>query len=457
MTTMTPSSEAATQGLRARLRGEVLSPEDDGYEAARRLYNGMIDTQPALIARCAGVADVVACMRFAREQGVAVSVRGGGHNVAGNALCDGGLVIDLSRLKGIRVDAVAQTVRAEGGCTWAELDRETQLFGLATTGGTVSSTGIGGLTLGGGMGWLARKHGLSVDNLLSVDVVTAEGTVLTASEREHPDLFWAIRGAGANFGIVTSFEYRLHPVGPTVLGGMVVHPIERAPAVLRHYRTFMAAAPDEVMAMAALLHSPDGVPICAVLMTYIGPVAEGEAALATLRDFGPPLADLVVPMPYTQLQSMLDDGFPCGLRNYWKSSFLRELRDDAVATITEAYARVTSPLTAVLLEPWGGAVSRVPMGATAFSHRALPYDLLVLARWQDHAEDDRHIRWTRELWEAIQPAASEEVYVNYLNAEEAERAHGAYGPNYGRLAALKAKYDPGNVFRSNQNIAPATP
>lgn len=455
MTTSIGMDTAAIQTFRANLCGELFTSESDGYDAARWLYNGMIDKHPALIARCEGAADVVACVQFAREQDIAVAVRGGGHNVAGTALCDDGLVIDLSRMRSIHVNPATRTARAEGGATWAALDRETQLFGLATTGGTISSTGIAGLTLGGGIGWLARKHGLSVDNLLSVDMVTAEGTVLTASAAEEPDLFWAVRGAGANFGVVTSFEYQLHSVGPVVLGGMVLHPIERTPAVLRHFRECMEAAPDELMAMAALLHSPDGVPVCALLMAYIGPLADGERMLQPLRGFGPPLADQVAPLPYTQLQSMLDDGFPSGLQNYWKSSFLRQLSDDAVTTIARAYARVTSPLTAVLLEPWGGAVGRVPIGATAFSHRTCPYDILILARWQDPAEAERHIDWTRGLWEAMRPFVSEEVYVNYMNAGEGTRAREAYGPSYDRLAALKARYDPTNFFRGNQNIAPA--
>ena len=438
----------------ASLRGTLLQPGTVAYEAARRVHNAMIDKRPALIVRCAGVSDVVNAVNFARENELLVAVRGGGHNVAGTGVCDGGIMIDLSQLKGVRVDPARRTIRAEAGVTWGELDHESQAFGLGTTGGAVSTTGIAGLTLGGGLGLLMRKHGLASDNLLSVDVVTADGKLLTTSATENADLFWALRGGGGNFGIATSFEYRAHAVG-TVLGGLVLHPLERAKEMLAFYRELTRGAPDELTAYAGLVTSPDGVPMSAILVCYAGPIAAGEALLRPLREFGPPVADLICPMPYTSVQKTFDPSYPAGLLNYWKSSFLRELSDEVIDAIVAAYATVPSPLTSVAIEHLGGAVSRIGDTATAFSHRSSPYNVIVTGLWRDSDQSDRNIAWTRRLWAAIQPAASGAVYGNYLGADEgAERVRAAYGANYERLVALKNRYDHTNLFRLNQNIEP---
>ena len=448
--------EAAILAFAASLGGALLRPGDPGYDDARRLFNGMIDRRPALIARCATAGDVMKSVRFAREHALPVSVRGGGHNVAGNALCDGGLTIDLSPMKGMQVDPRARTVRAQAGLTWRELDRECQGFGLATTGGQISSTGIAGLTLGGGIGWLGRSYGLTCDNLLSADVVLADGSFVTASAAEHADLFWGLRGGGGNFGVVTVFEYRLHPIG-TMLGGMLLYPFDRASEVLRFYREVTQAAPDALAVYAVLLTAPDGSgPAVALLVGYNGPLAQGEALLRPLREFGPPRADLTGPMPYEQLQTLLDEGFPFGLRNYWKSSFLASLPDATIDSIVERFAAVPSPLSAVVIEPLGGAYCRGSREETAFDHRDYDYNLLVLARWEDAADDERQMRWTRDLWQAVQPAAAAGVYINYLEAgqEGSARIRAAYGASYDRLVALKNHYDPTNFFRGNQNIQP---
>jgi FAD/FMN-containing dehydrogenase len=445
---------AKIQKFAAGLRGNVILPETIAYEAARCVHNAMIDKRPALIVRCAGVSDVVNAVNFARENELLVAVRGGGHNVAGTAVCDGGIVIDLSPLKGIRVHPARRTVRAEAGVTWGELDHETQAFGLATTGGAVSTTGIAGLTLGGGLGVLMRKHGLACDNLLSADVVTADGLLLTASAKENADLFWALRGGGGNFGIATSFEYRVHPVG-TVLGGLVLHPLDRAREMLAFYRDLTATAPEELTAYAALLTSPDGVPMSAIFACYAGPLATGEALLRPVREFGPPVADLICPMSYASIQKTFDPTAPAGLLNYWKSSFFQELSADVIDAIVAAYATVPSPLTSIVTEHLGGAVSRVGEGDTAFSHRGAPYSMTAASLWRDRSQSDKNIGWTRRLWEALQPAASGAVYANYLSQDEGdERVRAAYGANYERLVALKNRYDPTNLFRVNQNIRP---
>ena len=449
--------EAVVEGFRAGLRGALLRPGDDGYDNARRIWNAMIDRRPALIARCAGAADVVRSVNFARAHGLRVAVRGGGHNVAGNAVCDGGLVIDLSPMKGIRIDPARRTARAEAGCTWRDFDHETQAFGLATTGGVIPTTGIAGLTLGGGIGWLMGQHGLSCDNLLSVDIVTADGRLLTASAEENPDLFWGVRGGGGNFGVVTSFEYRLHPVG-RVLGGMVVHPLERTRDVLRFFREFTESTPDELGAQAALLTSPEGVKVVAIVVCYSGPLEQSERVLRPVREFGPPVVDQIAPMPYTQLQGMLEPAFPPGLQNFWKSNFLRDLGDEAIDVITDRFQRVPSPTSVVVIEQFGGAVSRVGGDETAFNHRDARFNFLIIGIWPDPADHDRHVHWVREFWDAMQPFSSGGVYVNYLGPEAdegAERVKAAYGPvKYGRLVALKNRYDPTNLFRLNQNIRP---
>ena len=457
-----PSSSSASavleksgiEPLKASLRGELFQPGEEGYDAARTMYNAMIDRHPALIARCAGVSDVIAAVQFARSHNLLVAIRGGGHNVAGRAICDGGLVIDLSRMKGIHVDPVHCIARAEPGVTWSEFDRETQAFGLATTGGTVSSTGIAGLTLGGGIGWLMRTCGLACDNLVSVDLVTAEGRLLTASATENPDLFWGVRGAGANFGVVTSFEYQLHPVGP-LLGGMLIHHFAKARDVLRLYRDVTATAPDELTALAALLTSPDGEPVVAIAPFYNGSLKAGEEVMQPLRAFGPPLADHVGPMSYLQVQTMLDAMMPPGLRNYWKTNFLKDLSDEAIDTLVTYFASVPSALTAAVIEQFGGAVGRIGEDETAFSPRDQRFNLAIASRWTDPAESEKHRQWTRELWDVMQPFATDAVYVNYLPEDEGDRVKALYGAaKYERLVRLKNTYDPTNFFQLNANIKP---
>jgi FAD/FMN-containing dehydrogenase len=454
-----PTLEAsAIEGFRAELRGELLTPDDAGYDAARQVWNAMIDRRPALIARCAGVADVLAAVAFARERDLLIAVRGGGHNVAGNAVCDDGIVIDLSPMKGIRVDRTAKTAWAEGGVTWAELDHETQVFGLAAVGGTVSPTGVAGLTLGGGFGWLSRQHGLVCDNLLSADIVTADGRFLHASPDENADLFWGLRGGGGNFGIVTALEYGLHDVGPTIMAGPIFHPMEAAPQLFRAFRDAAATAPDALGGMAALLTSPEGAPLAALVPVWTGPLDGGEAVLRPLRQIGTPVADLTGPMPYRAMQALFDGAFPPGRRDYWKSGFLRELPDEAISVLVDHFSRAPSPYAGFGIELYGGAIARVDPRETAFPHRGFPFNILIFTAWDDPAEDAANIGWARGLWAALRPWAGDGVYVNYLGetgAEGEDRVRAAYGPNYDRLAALKAKYDPTNRFRMNQNIAPA--
>jgi FAD/FMN-containing dehydrogenase len=455
--TSTTFSTAAVETFEAGLRGELLRPSDGGYDEARTIYNKMIDNRPALIARCAGVADVIQSVQFARECGLLVSVRGGGHNVSGNAICDGGLMIDLSPMKSVQVDPERNTARAEPGVTWGEFDHESQAFGLATTGGLISTTGVAGLTLGGGIGWLMGNHGLACDNLISADVVTADGQLLTASGSENQDLFWGLRGGGGNFGIVTSFEFQLHPVGP-MLGGLVIHPLDQAVELMRLYEDFTLTAPNELGTMAVFVTSPEGERVIAIVVCYNGPVEEGERVLKPLRDFGSPLADVIGPMPYAQVQRMLDEGFPSGMQNYWKSNFLKGLDDTAIEMIVGHVRNAPSPNSAVAIEQLGGAVRQVGTNDTAFNHRNARYNLLIVGIWPDPAAKDENVRWVRDFWDAMEPYSSGSVYVNYLGqeAEEgAERIKAAYGPEkYKKLVALKNKYDPTNLFRLNQNIKP---
>jgi FAD/FMN-containing dehydrogenase len=446
--------EATVQNFAAALRGPLLRPGDNGYDEARKVWNGMIDRRPTLIARCAGVADVIAAVRFARTHELLVAVRGGGHNISGNAVCEGGLMIDLSPMKSVRVDPVRRTARAAAGLTWGEYNRETQAFGLASTGGVVSTTGIAGLTLGGGLGWLGGKHGLSCDHLLSADIVAADGEFVTASAEENPDLFWGLRGGGGNFGVVTSFEYRVHPVGP-VLAGMVVHPIAKAKEVLRFYRDYARRSPDGLTAVAALMTSPDGDPVVAIVVGYIGDLAEGEALVAPVRKFGPPLVDTIAPISYVQLNTLFDAAVPYGgVQRYWKSSFLKELGDDALEIMIARSAKMLSPMSMVLFFHLHGAATRVDPNETAFGLRDNQWDYDVISQWTDTAETAGHIQWAREFWSAVEPFASGEVYVNHLDAEEGTRIRAAYRHNYDRLVALKNKYDPTNLFRLNQNIRP---
>lgn len=446
--------ESLIEKFAAGLRGSLLRPSDAGYDAARTVWNAMVDKRPALIARCAGTADVIECVRFAREHDLLVSVRGGGHNYAGKSVCDGGLMIDLSPMKGICVDPARRTARAQAGLRLGEFDRETQAFGLATTLGVNTDTGIAGLTLGGGYGWLGGKYGLACDNVVSVDVVTADGRLLTASAGENEDLFWGVRGAGANLGIVTSFEYRLHPVGP-VLGGMVIYPLSKGKEVLRFFDEFSATCPDELTTAALLLTAPDGNPAVAIAVCYTGSLDEGEKYLAPLKTFTAPLADLVAPQPYVQMQTLFDQAWPPGRRYYNKSSIARRITDGASERLV-AYARsMPTPLSAIAFQQLHGAASRVPTDATAFPHRYDHFSVYVHPATDDPAESDKIVRWGRECWDGLQAFVEPAVYVNVLEdalAEGDHRVREAYGPNYERLAALKKKYDPTNFFTGNQNI-----
>jgi hypothetical protein len=447
-------AEATVSDFAANLRGPLLRPGDGGYDESRKVWNGMIDRRPALIAKCAGAADVMAAVRFAREHNLVFSIKGGGHNVTGNAVCEGGLVIDPSCMRSIRVDPVSLTVRSESGVLGAEIDRETQAFGLSTPVGSVSSTGISGLTLGGGQSWLASKHGLAIDNLLSVDIVTADGKLRTASAREHEDLFWGVRGAGHNFGVVTSFKYRLHPVGP-VLGGMVIHPLSQAVEALRFYRDFTASQPDELQTWAGLLTLPDGNQVLAIVPCYVGSLAEGERLLAPLRRFGSPVADTIAPLAYVAMQQIFDPAFPPGRLNYWKSALAGRLTDELIEASVEYAREVPSPHTPILFIEMHGAYSRVGKTDTAYYHRDLQYDLIALSMWTDPADTQRNIDWTRGLYAAWEPHLARAAYVNDLGDEGEDRARSAYSNNYERLVALKNKYDPTNLFRLNQNIRPA--
>ncbi len=442
-----PVLEAAeVLALKASLRGKLLQPDDESYDVARRGYNAMIDKHPALIVRCAGVSDVINTVNFARSHKLRTVVRGGGHSVAGKSTCDGGVVIDLSSMKGIRVDPVGRIARAEPGVTWNEFDQETQAFGLASTGGTISTTGIAGLTLGGGLGWLMRKYGLACDNLLSVDIVLGDGRFLTASATENVDLFWGIRGAGANFGVVTSFEYKLHPVG-SILGGKIIYPMENAREVLQFYRNYTAEAPEELAAFAVLRTLPDGQPAVVILVCYNGQPEVGEKVLQPLRKFCTPIDDQITSMTYLQLQTMLDEGFPSGLHNYWKTNFLRDLGDDVIEAILSYFATVPSELTAILIEQLGGAVARIGQNDTAFSPRDQRFNLSVVSRWTEPGEPEKHKRWTREFWDLMHPFATDAVYVNYLAEDEGERVKDLYGATkYEQLIALKHKYDQENFF-----------
>ena len=451
------------QEFRAGLRGALLQPGDPGYDTARQVWNGAIDRKPALIARCAGTADVIRAVSFAREHRLLVSVRGGGHNVTGNAVCDGGLMIDLSPMKGVRVDPVRRTVQAQAGVTWGDLDHETQAFGLATTGGQISTTGIAGLTLGGGLGWLMRKCGLVVDNLLSADVVLADGRFLTCTATEHADLFWGLRGGGSNLGLVTAFEYRLHPIGPLVTGGVALYPAERATDALRFYRDYMATASEDEMVVFAFQAAPPapfvpthlhGTPVVAFALCHVGPPAEGQRAIERLHAFGPPVAEALGPMPYTAVQKMMDEAMPFGRHVYLRNDHLTGLGDDVIDTCVRHTAAMTSPLSVVVIIPLGGAVARVGEHDTAFSHRQTPVDIDVFGIWTDPRESDRHLAWGRGFGAALQPF-SRGAYINEMGSEGDERIRAAYHPaNYARLVALKNQYDPTNFWRMNQNIKP---
>ncbi|MGD8682122.1 MAG: FAD-binding oxidoreductase [Lysobacterales bacterium] len=454
-----PATHALDE-LGKMLGGELILPTDASYDEARKVWNGMIDKHPLAIARCSGVADVIDVTKFARDKSLPVSVRGGGHNVAGKALRDGAITIDLGPMHGIRVDPSRKTGRAQGGSLWHAFDRETVAFGLATTGGTVSTTGIGGLTLGGGFGWLMRKYGLACDNLVSADVVLADGRLVQASAAENDDLFWALRGGGGNFGVVTSFEFGLHDLEP-IVGGMAMYPQAMIGDLLRFFRDFTASAPDSVTTMLGVAAGPPGSPlegqnVGMIIACHSGPEDEGARLLKPIKDFGPPAIDTIGPMSYIALQTMFDAGSGPGGRNYWKSNFMRELSDGAIDAIIE---RSSEPLagegTMVLLEHLGGAVSRVGPHATAFSNRDAQYNASILAGWTNPADDEKNIAWTRAYAKALQTFATGGGYINYMAADEgAARVHATYEVNYDRLVAIKQKYDPTNFFSGNQNIAP---
>lgn len=451
------SVDRAAAELAATFGGQLLKPADAGYEEARKVHNGLVDKRPALIARCRGVADAVDAVNLTRRLGLEVAVRGGGHNVAGRSTIDGGVMIDLTPMKGIHVDAKSHLARAQAGVTWAELNREAQLHGLAVTGGVVSSTGIAGLTLGGGLGWLMGKYGLALDNLKEVELVTADGKVLRASREEEPDLFWAVRGGGGNFGLVTSFEYQLHPVGPTVTAGPIVHAIDRARYLLEFYRDNTRSLPDEHTLFATLTHAPDGsgMEVAALVTCHCGPPANAEKAMRPLKEFGSPVLDAVGPMPYCQLNSMLDANYPRGALNYWKSNFLTDLSDAAISTMIDCFARCPTSMGQLLLEHIHGAATRVGVGDTAFPHRTEGYNFLVLAQWMRPTDTSRCVAWARETYERMQPFYASGRYVNYLDDDETgDAVAAAYGANYRRLQRIKAKYDPKNFFRMNQNIRP---
>ena len=450
-------SDERVSALRAALRGELIANDHAAYDHARRVWNGNIDRRPALIARCTGVADVQAAVNFARTHGLVLSVRDGGHSAPGYGTNDGGLVIDLSGMKGIRVDPSARTARVEGGVIWRELDHETQAFGLATTGGTVSNTGVAGLTLGGGLGWLMGKHGLTIDNLISADVVTADGQFRTASATDHADLFWALRGGGGNFGVVTSLELRLHPVAQ-VLGGLLLYPLAQGRDVLRFYRDFCPTLPDEAEAYAVLVTAPQGMPVIALALGYNGPIADGEKVFAPVRRFGQPIADLVGPMPYRARQSLLDDpNATHGLHRYWRSAFTEQISDDLIDVLLDGASRFTSPLSALVFFYVHGAATRVPPGDTAFAARRTQWDFDAISQWTagSAAEAADHVAWIRTLWASAEPHLQGTAYTNHLTQDDRpEKVRASFGENYSRLRQVKAAYDPTNLFRLNANIAP---
>jgi len=458
-------SSEAIDALRGALRGQISFPGEAEYDRARTIWNAMIDKRPAAVVSAAGASDVIRTVRLAAEHGLLLSVRGGGHNIAGSAVCDGGLMLDLSRMRSVRVDPRARTARVEPGATLGDLDKETQAFGLATPTGINSTTGVAGLTLGGGFGWLSRKHGLTVDNLLSADVVTAAGEQVRASEADHPDLFWAIRGGGGNFGVVTSFEFALHPVGPEVIAGLLVHPFSAAGDVLREYRRLVAKAPDELCCWAVMRKAPPlpflppevhGTEVLILALCYGGDLESGAKAAAPFKAIGKPIADVVGPHPYAGWQTAFDPLLTPGARNYWKSHDFVELGDGVIEVLLEAVRGLPTPECEIFIASLGGAINRVPPAATAYPHRNVNFVVNVHTRWRSPSDDERCVRWARGLYEAAAPFATGGVYVNFMPGDEAQRVRtGAYGANYDRLATLKAKYDPKNLFRTNQNVAPA--
>ncbi len=456
--------DAAVKEFQGVLHGELMLPGDAGYEAARKVYNGMIDRRPAMIARCAGVADVVAAVNFARTHGLALAVRGGGHNGPGLGVCDDGLVIDLAGMKDIRVDPDNRTVRVEGGCVWGEVDRATHSHGLATPSGFISSTGVGGLTLGGGTGYLSRSHGLTIDNLLGVEMVLADGGVATANAEEHTDLFWAVRGGGGNFGVVTAFTYRLHPIA-TVYGGPMFWPIERGAEVLKFWRDFILDAPEDINGWFGFATVPPAPPfpeefhlqkMCAIVWCYTGPPDGAEERFATIRAFGPPVIDFAGPIAWPDLQGMFDALYPAGMQWYWKADFFDDFSDEAIALHVQHGEQLPTMHSTMHIYPINGAAKRVGKGDTAFSFRDANFAQVIVGVDPDPTNNARMIAWARDYWAALHPHAMGGAYVNMIMDEGPDQVRAAYRDNYPRLAAIKARYDPDNLFRVNQNIKPAS-
>jgi FAD/FMN-containing dehydrogenase len=444
------------EAFSASLSGAVIQPGEERYETARRVHNGLIDKRPALIARCRGTADVSEAVRFARQTGLEISIRGGGHNIAGRSVTEGGLMIDLAEMKGMYVDPKARTMRAQGGVIWSEFNRETAVHGLAVTGGAISTTGIAGLTLGGGLGWLMGIHGLAADNLLSVELVDADGALLNVTAESDPDLFWALRGGGGNFGVATSFEYRLHPVSE-VVGGLIAHPFEAARDVLRFYREFTQSVPDELTVFGGLVYAPGSsdLRLAALVVCHAGPAEQAQKDLAPLREFGQPLMVELGPMPYAVMNTLLDDGFPRGALNYWKSSFVESLDDELIDLAIERFETTPSPLNAILFEHFHGAVTRVGVNDTAVPHREVGYNLLLPSVWLDAADTEANVAWTRATFDLLSPYFSQRRWLNYFSDDDgADAVRAAYRQNYDRLVELKQRYDPENVFHLNHNIDP---
>jgi FAD/FMN-containing dehydrogenase len=460
-----PAPSAADSGaLAARLRGQLLRPGDPGYDDARAVWNGMIDRRPALVVRCLGTADVVACVEFARASGLTLSVKGGGHNISGLAVCDEGLLLDMSHMRGVSVNATARTARAQAGCLLGDVDRETQLHGLAAPLGFVSTTGIAGLTLGGGFGYLTRRHGWTCDSVRSVELVTADARVVRVGEGTDEELLWALRGGGGNFGVVTEFEYRTYPVGPEVTGGGIAWPERDAPEVIEQYRAFMAAAPAEATCIAVLRRAPPapwlppaihGQPIVALFACHIGPAGEGAKQLEPIKRHGSPVGDVIHPRSYVSQQSLLDATQPKGRRNYWKSEYLPTLDRQLLELAMEQARQMPSPHGAILLFPIGGALNRLPGDYSAVGNRDAAWVLNIMASWEDPAQDAPNIEWARTTWQRMRSFSTGGTYINFLTEEEGEpRIRAAYGANYDRLVAIKRTWDPSNLFRTNKNIAP---
>jgi FAD/FMN-containing dehydrogenase len=450
--------------LAAGLRGDLLTPDSPGYNQARTVWNAMIDCRPGLIARCAGEADVIQAVSFARTHDLLLAVRGGGHNIAGTGVCDDGLQIDLSPMRSVHIDPQARVARVEPGCTLGDFDHDAQVFGLATPLGINSTTGVAGLTLGGGFGWLSRKYGMTIDNLTSAEVVLADGRVVQASAESHPDLFWAIRGGGGNFGVVTSFTFRLHPVGPMILSGLIVHPFDEAGKLLQFYRDFVARLPDETAVWVVLRKAPPlpflpaewpGKEVVVLAAFHAGDMAQGERILEPLRHFGGPIADVIGPHPYTGWQQGFDPLLAPGARNYWKTHDFDELTDEALDTLIDFAGRLPSPQSEIFIGQVGGQMARVAPEATAYPGRAANFIMNLHGRWEKPEDDAKVIEWARTVFRATAPFATGEAYVNFLTADEADRVRAAYGPNYDRLVQVKSEYDPGNLFRMNHNIEPA--